>query len=66
MDRGVPQGMLRDGNRRRVLGLLQQHGPLTRAELARQALLSRSTVSNIVGELVQSGLVSEIDEPARS
>jgi predicted NBD/HSP70 family sugar kinase len=58
--------MLRDGNRRRVLGLLQQHGPLTRAELARQALLSRSTVSNIVGELVQSGLVSEIDEPARS
>ncbi len=66
MERGVAQGMLRDGNRRRVLVLLQQHGAMTRAQLARQALLSRSTVSNIVGDLVRAGLVREIDEPSRS
>ncbi len=56
--------MLRDVNRRRILGLLQQRGALTRAELARQALVSRSTVSNIVGELLAAELVREIDEPA--
>jgi predicted NBD/HSP70 family sugar kinase len=66
MDRGGHQGILREANRRRVLGLLQQRGPLTRAELARQALLSRSTVSNIIGELLAAELVREIEEPVTS
>jgi predicted NBD/HSP70 family sugar kinase len=58
--------MLREANRRRVISLLQHRGTLTRAELARLAVLSRSTVSNIVGELLAADLVREIEEPTTS
>jgi len=49
---------LRQANRRRVLDLLRTNGPLTQAELARQAGLSRSTVSAIVAELQRSGTIT--------
>ena len=66
MERRGTQGRLREENRRRVLSFLQRRGALTRAEIARLALLSRSTVSNIVGELLVSELVREVDEPTTS
>lgn len=55
---GSLQG-LRQGNRARLLELLLHHGALHRAELARRAHLSRSTVSTIVADLVAEGLVVE-------
>jgi predicted NBD/HSP70 family sugar kinase len=57
------QGALREANRRRLLSLLHQRGPLSRAELARLAGLSRSTVSNIVTELAGATLLHEVREP---
>lgn len=53
---------LRRGNRDRLLGLLRDHGALHRAELARRAGLSRTTVSTIVSELLDEALVVEADE----
>jgi predicted NBD/HSP70 family sugar kinase/biotin operon repressor len=52
-------GSLRDHNRRRVLEELQRRGKASRADLARITGLSRSTVSSLVGELQDSGLVVE-------
>jgi predicted NBD/HSP70 family sugar kinase len=52
-------GSLRDHNRRRVVEELQRRGTASRADLARITGLSRSTVSSLVGELQDSGLVVE-------
>ncbi|MDQ3742387.1 MAG: ROK family transcriptional regulator [Actinomycetota bacterium] len=52
-------GSLRDHNRRRVLEELQRRGTASRADLARITGLSRSTISSLVGELQDSGLVVE-------
>lgn len=56
---------LREGNRDRLLGLLREHGALHRAELARRAGISRSTVSTIVSELLRDGLIVETDSSGR-
>jgi len=54
---GGSSSTLRKANRTRVLDLLRTQGPLTQADLARQAGLSRSTVSTIVAELQRAGTV---------
>lgn len=48
---------LRRTNRELLLELLLEHGPIHRAELARRSALSRTTVSTIVGELLERGVV---------
>ncbi len=56
---------LREGNRKRVIDALRERGHASRADLARITDLSRSTISTIVGDLVEAGLVSERDgQPA--
>lgn len=52
---------LRQANSDRLLELLQRHGALHRAELARRAGLSRTTVSTIVSALIDAGIVAEVD-----
>lgn len=53
---------LRDGNRERLLELLRENGVLHRAELARRAGVSRTTVSTIVADLLAEGLVVEVSD----
>ncbi len=43
-----------------VLRLIWQEGRISRAEIAQSANLSRSTVSDVVGELLPTGLVTEV------
>ena len=52
-------GLLRDLNYRAVLELLAHKGPKSRVELAEQLDLSRPSMSRLVENLVQVGLVSE-------
>jgi predicted NBD/HSP70 family sugar kinase len=52
---------LRESNRRRVIDALRERGTVSRAELARVTGLSRSTVSTIVADLIESGLAAEGD-----
>jgi predicted NBD/HSP70 family sugar kinase len=52
---------LREGNRKRVIDALRRSGVESRAELARLTGLSRSTVSTIVGDLIEAGLAIERD-----
>ena len=52
---------LRRANSERLLALLLTEGPLHRAELARRADLSRTTVSTIVTELMDRGVVVETE-----
>lgn len=54
---------LRRSNQERLLSLLLERAPLHRAELARRAGLSRTTVSTIVTELLERGLVVETKAP---
>src|ERR687897_2031090 len=54
---------LRRLNRRRVIGALREQGLVSRAEIARNTGLSRSTVSSLVSELQADGLVIEREEP---
>jgi len=53
---------MRDINRQIVLNYVRERGPISRAEIAREAMLQRSTVSTIVDALVADALVEEIGE----
>lgn len=50
-----------DVNRSLVLQALCDHGPLSRADLARMAGVTRATIGNIVQDLLDGGLVSELE-----
>ncbi|MGH2986957.1 MAG: ROK family protein, partial [Solirubrobacterales bacterium] len=65
MRRSGALASLREGNRKRVIDALRERGVASRAELARITGLSRSTISTIVGDLLESGLAGERDgQPA--
>ena len=51
---------IRDINQRIVLNYVRDRGPISRAEIARQTALQRSTVSTIVDSLITEGLIEEI------
>jgi predicted NBD/HSP70 family sugar kinase len=57
---------LRELNRQRVVDALRERGTASRAEIARLTGLSRSTVSSIVSDLRDSGLVNEQGEATES
>src|SRR5919112_488690 len=51
---------IRDINRQFVLNYIRDREPISRAEIARSTELQRSTVSTIVEELKDEGLIEEI------
>ncbi|MGA7912801.1 MAG: ROK family transcriptional regulator [Candidatus Dormiibacterota bacterium] len=53
-------GWLRDRNRRRVIGVLREQGRASQAEIARATGLSRTTVSTLIAEMKDAGLVSDV------
>jgi predicted NBD/HSP70 family sugar kinase len=56
--------LIGDVNRSRVLQAFCDHGPLSRADLARLAAVPRATIGTIVQNLLDAGLVEEL-EPDR-
>ncbi|MEA2440015.1 MAG: hypothetical protein QOH76_1439 [Thermoleophilaceae bacterium] len=50
---------LRTANRRHVIETLRSNGSMTRSALARATELSRTTISTLLVELIEQGLVSE-------
>ncbi|WP_027415913.1 ROK family transcriptional regulator [Aneurinibacillus terranovensis] len=46
-------------NKSTILNVIRLHGPISRAEIAKITRLTAPTVTNIVGELLESGLVVE-------
>ena len=57
-------GSLRSLNRARVVDALRELGVASRADIARRTGLSRSTVSSLVGELQDEGLIEDRDASA--
>jgi N-acetylglucosamine repressor len=53
---------IRDINRQIVLNYVREREPISRAEIARETNLQRSTISVIVDELKTEGLVEEVGE----
>jgi N-acetylglucosamine repressor len=51
---------IRDINRQIVLNFVRELGPISRAEIARETAMQRSTVSLIVDELKAEGLIEEV------
>ena len=51
---------IRGINRQIVLNYIRDRSPISRAEIARQTDLHRSTVSVIVDELIEDGTIEEI------
>jgi predicted NBD/HSP70 family sugar kinase len=51
---------IRDINRQIVLNYVRELGPISRAEIARETALQRSTISLIVDELTTDGLIEEV------
>ena len=51
-------------NRSAVLQTLLRHGPVPRREVGHLTMLTPSTITNLVGELIDQGLVREIPELA--
>src|SRR5258708_37934770 len=52
---------LRERNRLRVMQGLRTSGRVSQAEIARATGLSRTTVSSLVGEMRESGLLREVE-----
>ena len=52
---------LRDRNRQRVMEILRMHGQISQADIARATGLSRTTVSTLIAELKEAGLVADVD-----
>ncbi len=59
--RGTNQSRMRDSNERLVLSLVRQHGSLSKTEIARITGLSAQTVSVIMRELEEEGLLLRQD-----
>jgi predicted NBD/HSP70 family sugar kinase/biotin operon repressor len=59
---GHSLAQLRTSNLRAMTALLSSGGPQSRADLARGSGLSRTTVSSLVSELLESGVVVETDD----
>src|SRR6476646_6784434 len=53
---------IRDINRQIVLNYVREREPISRAEIARETHLQRSTISAIVEDLKTEGLVEEVGE----
>jgi len=53
---------IRDINRQIVLNYVREREPISRAEIARETDLQRSTISAIVEDLTREGLVEEVGE----
>lgn len=54
---------VRDVNRQIVLNLVREHGPISRADLARKMEVARSAVTEIVRELIATNSIYESDVP---
>ncbi|MEA5367814.1 ROK family transcriptional regulator [Amycolatopsis sp., V23-08] len=65
MTQAVRHDSMRARNLEVVLGEVSRNGPLTRAALAELTGLTKSTVSKLVGDLVDAGLLAETG-PARA
>ncbi len=59
---GHSLAQLRTSNLRAITALLGSGGPQSRADLARGSGLSRTTVSSLVAELLEGGVVVETDD----
>lgn len=57
---GARVNTIRDINRQLVLNYVRERGPISRAEIARETNLQRSTVSAIVEELEADGMIEKI------
>lgn len=55
---GTNQELARPHNRRTVLEAIRQHGPISRADIARRVGLTTQTVSTITAELLDSGFLA--------
>lgn len=53
------QQMVKEANLMTVFDLIQKRGPVSRAELAQITRLSPTTVSSLVSDLLQNGIVTE-------
>lgn len=53
---------IRDINRQIVLNYIREREPISRAAIAREADLQRSTISSIVEALTEEGLIEEVGE----
>lgn len=58
--RGAGHHDMRELNRSLVLGMIKEQSPISRAGIARSASLAKPTVSAIVDDLINEGLVREI------
>ncbi|MBA3447577.1 MAG: winged helix-turn-helix domain-containing protein, partial [Pseudaminobacter sp.] len=61
---GTNQSGMREHNERLVLSLVRQHGSLAKSDIARMTRLSAQTVSVIMRELEEAGLLLR-REPVR-
>ncbi len=71
MNRGEPNhhnrqaidfSLMREMNRSLILSVIRQEKSVSRAAIARRTNLSRSTVSHIIADLLEDGLVSEVGQ----
>lgn len=64
--RGADQTSVRRANLAVVLGHVAEHGPVSRAAVASATGLTKATVSSLVAELLDRGLLREAGRPERA
>ena len=60
IDRGINQERIQKMNRTLVINLLRKEGVCARARLAKLSNLEQATVTNIINDFLEWGLVQEI------
>ena len=64
MRKGAPGAALRDVNRSAVLRLIGRHGPISRADIARQVGVSAGTITTLTRNLIEAGVVTPVEHAA--
>ena len=62
MRKGAPGAALRDVNRSAVLRLIGRHGPISRADIARQVGVSPGTITALARNLIEAGIVTPVEQ----
>ncbi|MDR1700453.1 MAG: ROK family transcriptional regulator [Lachnoclostridium sp.] len=60
IDHGLNQESVQDMNRTLLINLLRKEGVCSRVHLAKMSLLKQATVTNIINDFIQWGLVKEV------
>lgn len=63
MVKGISKLSIRKQNKQCILKLLKKKGQLSRSQIASEISLTKASITGLIGEMIEAGLVLEVDSP---